>query len=121
VCTNDDPAAIRKGWEQLELIVPLRGRKFFGAFDPATKEYRACVRQDPGDDAAALGLESGTLPGGRFLRARLEGEPPAIYERIGPTFDSMASAAAEDLTRPSIEFYRRRDKIELYLPILPEG
>jgi hypothetical protein len=29
-------------------------------------------------------VESGTLPGGRYLRARLRGEPPEVYERIRP-------------------------------------
>jgi hypothetical protein len=61
------------------------GRKFFGTFDSSTREYRVCVQVNEGDDpAAALGLESGTLPGGRYLRARLRGEPPGVYERIGP-------------------------------------
>ena len=44
------------------------------------------------------GLESGTLPGGRYLRARLRGDPPAVYERIGPTFDEM-SASEHSRTR----------------------
>ena len=74
--TEDEPVEMRRGWEQLEAVVGLRGRKFFGAFDPSTREYRVCVQVRKGDDPAALGLESGTLPGGRYLRARLRGEPP---------------------------------------------
>ena len=30
--TEDKPAEMRKGWEQLERLVGLRGRKFFGTF-----------------------------------------------------------------------------------------
>ena len=95
----------------------LRGRKFFGAFDPSTREYRVCVQVREGDDPAALGLESGTLPGGRYLRARLRGDPPEVYERIGPTFAALVKAARPDKTRPSIEFYRHRDEIDLLLPV----
>jgi len=98
-------------------VVGLRGRKFFGAFDPSTREYRVCVQVREGDDPAALGLESGTLPGGRYLRARLRGEPPEVYERIGPTFAALVKAARADETRPSIEFYRHRDEIDLLLPV----
>jgi hypothetical protein len=79
--TKDEPAEIRRGWERLETLVSLGGRKFFGAFDAPTEECRVCV-QTRDDDPAGLGLESGSLPGGRYLRARLRGEPPAVYERI---------------------------------------
>ena len=70
-----------------------------------------------GDDPEALGLESGSLPGGRYLRARLRGEPPDVYERIAPTFAALESAARQDTTRPSLELYRRRDEIDLLLPV----
>ena len=108
---------IRRGWERLEARVGLRGRKFFGAFDASTSEYRVCVQVREDDDPAALGLESGTLPGGRYLRARLRGEPPEVYERIAPTFAALVKAARPDETRPSIEFYRHRDEIDLLLPV----
>jgi hypothetical protein len=115
--TQDSPAEIPRVWERLEEVVGLRGRKFFGAFDPATREYRACVQAKEADDPAALGLESGTLPGGRYLRTRLQGEPPEVYERIGPTFEALVESASPDPTRPSIEYYRRRDEIDLLLPV----
>jgi DNA gyrase inhibitor GyrI len=63
------------------------------------------------------GLESGTLPGGRYLRARLHGDPPAVYERIGPTFEELTRQAKPDVSRPSLEHYRRHDEIDLLLPI----
>ena len=115
--TADEVEEIRRGWERLESLVSLRGRKFFGAFYPSTGEYRVCVQVKEGDDPAALGLEIGTLPGGRYLRARLRGEPPEVYERIGPTFNALAKASRPDETRPSIEFYRHRDEIDLLLPV----
>ncbi|HEU5244635.1 MAG TPA: hypothetical protein VJP41_10515 [Gaiellaceae bacterium] len=63
------------------------------------------------------GLESGTLPGGRFLRAKLHGEPPGVYGRIGPTFDELVQAQKPDESRPSLEHYRRHDEIDLLLPV----
>jgi hypothetical protein len=114
---RDELVEIRRGWERLEALVGLRGRKFFGAFDASTEEYRVCVQVREDDDPAALGLESGTLPGGRYLRARLRGEPPEVYERIGPTFAALVKAAPPDEARPSIEFYRHRDEIDLLLPV----
>ena len=115
---DDDLGEIPRAWAKLEAVVgSLRGRRFFGAFDPATNTYRACVALRDGDDPAALGLEAGTLPGGRYLRARLAGEPPAVYGRIGATFEELAQRIDPDLSRPSIEHYRRRDEIELLLPV----
>jgi integron-associated effector binding protein len=108
---------IRRAWDELEeAVVPLRGRHFYGAFDPVADDYRACVEVRQRDELAS-GLESGTLPGGRFLRARLRGDPPGVYERIGPTFDELTKQARPDTSRPSLEHYRRYDEIDLLLPI----
>ncbi len=114
----DEADAIRGAWERLEArIETLRGRRFLGSFEAATSEYRACVQLQEHDDPSSLGLEPGTLPGGTYLRARLRGEPPEVYEQIGPMFAALAEAAVPDETRPSIEFYRRRDEIDLFLPV----
>jgi len=107
---------IRRAWFELEVAVALRGRHFYGAFDPVADDYRACVEVREGDRRVP-GLESGTLPGGRFLRARLRGYPPGVYERIGPTFDELTKEAKPDQSRPSLEYYRRHDEIDLLLPI----
>jgi hypothetical protein len=107
---------ITRAWNELEAVVALRGRHFYGAYDPIANDYRACVEVREGDELAP-GLESGTLPGGRYLRARLRGEPPGIYERIKPTFDELMREATADESRPSLELYRRHDEIDLLLPI----
>jgi Integron-associated effector binding protein len=107
---------IRRAWSELETAVALRGRHFYGAFDPVANDYRACVEVRKGDEVVPA-LESGTLPGGRYLRARLHGDPPAVYERIGPTFDDLTRQAKPDESRPSLEHYRRHDEIDLLLPI----
>ena len=107
---------IRRAWGELEAVVLLRGRHFYGAFDPVADDYRACVEVREGDELDP-GLESGTLPGGHYLRARLRGDPPAVYQRIGPTFDALGRQAKPDETRPYLEHYRRLDEIDLLLPI----
>ena len=107
---------IRRAWDELEAVVALRGRRFYGAFDAIADDYRACVEVREGDELAA-GLESGTLPGGRYLPARLRGPPPGLYERLGPTVDELTRQAKPDTSRPSLEHYRRHDEIDLLLPI----
>jgi hypothetical protein len=116
--TTDEQEAITRAWAELEAVVgSLKGRKFFGTFDPATQAYCVCVQRQDDDDAGALGLEDGTIPGGRYVRARLEGEPPAVYGLIRPTFDRLGERPDVDPARPSIEYYRRRDVIDLLLPV----
>jgi hypothetical protein len=116
VRVSDGLEHIRRAWAELEAVVDLHGRHFYGAFDSVAEDYRACVEVRQGDESAP-GLESGTLPGGRYLRARLRGDPPEIYERIGPTFEKLTRHTKPDETRPSLEWYRRHDEIDLLLPI----
>jgi hypothetical protein len=114
----DEQTAISRGWVEVEEAVGLlRGRKFYAVFDEARGEYRVCVQLREGDEPAALGLEAGTLPGGCYAQVRLQGEPPAVYELIGPTFETLARRPDRDPSRPDIEFYRRRDVIDLLLPV----
>jgi hypothetical protein len=117
VAVPDGIEHIRRAWNELEAAVgSLGGRRFVGAYYAETDEYRACVELRPGDEPVP-GLATGTLPGGRYLRARLRGEPPAVYERIGPTFQELLAGAESDPGRPSLELYRRHDEIDLLLPL----
>jgi hypothetical protein len=115
---SDQQASITRAWSELESLVgSLRGRKFYGVFDPKTNEYRACVGLRDGDDPEALGLERGSLAGGRYARLRLTGEPPGVYARIRPAAERLAQRPDADREAPSIEFYRRRDVIDLLQPL----
>src|SRR6478609_9573787 len=96
----DEATAIGRGMQEVEETVGLRGRKYYGAFDN-DGEYRICVQLR-----------------GRYARERLTGEPPKIYELIGPTFERLSSRPDRDPSRPGIEFYRRRDVIDLLLPVV---
>jgi hypothetical protein len=113
----DEVSAIRRGMHEVEAAVGLRGRAYYGAFDNEG-EYRVCVQLREQDNPQALGLEVGSLPGGRYARQRLMGEPPELYDLIGPTFEQLSERPDRDSSRPGIEFYRRRDVIDLLLPIV---
>jgi hypothetical protein len=120
----DEQSAITRGWAECEQAVgSLRGRKFYGAAvegafqGSGDGEYRICVQLRDGDDPAALGFEVGTLPGGRYARVRLEGQPPEVYRLIGPVFERLAERPDCDPSRPVIEFYRRHDVIDLLQPV----
>jgi hypothetical protein len=113
----DDIEVFRPLWARFEAQVGLRGRKFYGAFYPEPNEYHVCAVLKDDDDPAIQGFEVGWLPAGRYLRAQLRGEPPDVYEGIGPTFEALQKLVAPDVTRPFIEFYRRHDEIDLFLPV----
>jgi hypothetical protein len=114
---GDLPEAAQAAFRRLESkLDSLRGRRMYGLYFPAAGEYRACTSLLEGDDPDTLGFERGVLPGGAYLKARLRGEPEEIYPRIPIVFAEMLDVAKPDPARPSIEFYRRSDEVELLLP-----
>jgi hypothetical protein len=114
----DQLSEIQRAWVSFEAAVGLRGRKFYGAFDPVTATYSVCAVLRPGDDPSEFGAERGTLSGGRYACVRVHGEPPGIYEQIGPTAERLAQRTDADHTRPTLEYYRRRDLIDVLVPLL---
>jgi hypothetical protein len=118
VRVGDELPEIQRAWAAFETAVGLRGRKFYGAFDPTTTSYSVCAVLRPGDDPASIGAERGTLPGGRYACVRLHGEPPGVYEQIGPTAQRLAQRPDADHTRPTLEYYRRHDVIDVLVPVV---
>ena len=114
----DELSEIQRAWASFEAAVGLRGRKFYGAFDPVTASYSVCAVLQPGDDPSDFGAEPGTLPGGRYACVRLHGEPPGVYAKIGPTAERLAQRADADHTRPTLEYYRRHDLIDVLVPVV---
>ena len=114
----DQLPEIQRAWASFEAAVGLRGRKFYGAFDPVSATYSVCAVLRPGDDPSEFGAEHGVLPGGRYACARLQGEPPGLYEEIGPTAELLAQRPDADQTRPTLEYYRRRDLVDVLVPIV---
>jgi len=115
--TTDAPEDMQRTWESFETLVGLRGRKMYGLMDKDAGRYRVCTPVRDGDHADELTLDVGVLPGGWYLQARLVAEPPELYAKIGPGFDELRAIHPKDPARPEVEFYRRRDEIDLWLPI----
>jgi DNA gyrase inhibitor GyrI len=111
--------AAQRAFGELESrLGALRGRRFFGVFNPSSSEYLACVQTADDDEPSTLGLSEAVIPGGDYLRARLTGRPPAVYAQIAPAFDELERHADADPSRPLVEFYRRYDEIDLLVPVV---
>jgi hypothetical protein len=109
--------SIREGWERLEALVPLKGRRFLAAVPFSGAVYQVCTVRRDDDDPDELGLATQVVPGGDYLRVRLRGQPPEVYEHIGPTVELLEAARERDPHRPIIEVYRRVDEIDVLLPV----
>jgi hypothetical protein len=119
IVAEDGPAGARAAFNQLEgKLASLRGRKFYGTFQPVTGEYRACVAIESGDDPQRMGLATGVIPGGLYLREKMKNWMSRTDE-IPKTFMAMAERERQrvDKSRPSVEFYRSQDELILLLPI----
>ena len=112
----DGLANIRRAWDELEAVVAAPRASLLRRVRPH-RERLPRVRRGARRRRARTRSRNGTLPRSRCLRARLRGEPPGVYEQIGPTFDELARQAKPDETRPGLEHYRRHDEIDLLLPI----
>ena len=117
---RDELPAIQQLWPRFERLVGLRGRRMYAMVDTGAGTYAACTPLRDGDEPARLGLDTAELPGGWYLRALITGEPPGLYERIGPAMRALSALAAPvDSDRPLVEYYRRHDEIELWVPVPP--
>jgi hypothetical protein len=117
--TADELPEIQKLWPSFERLVGLRGRKMYGRADVKANTYTACTPVKDDDRPEDFGLRTGVLAGGWYLRGNLTGEPPAIFEKIGPGMAELEGAQPVDYARPLVEFYRRNDVIELWVPVFP--
>ncbi|MBV1938595.1 hypothetical protein KUF83_18780 [Streptomyces sp. BV286] len=115
--TADELTSIQQLWPSFEQLVGLRGRKMYAQVDERRNTYTVCTPVKEHDAPDVLGLQSGCLAGGSYLRGRLVGDPPQIYERIAEGVAELQGMMPADDERPLIEFYRRHDQIELWLPI----
>jgi hypothetical protein len=107
----------KRAFDALESKLPtLRGRRFYGAYDRTSGEYRACVRMVPEDDPAALGLDVWTIPGGTYSKLKVIDWGSKLH-LLPHLFDGMAEGRKVDPDRPSLEFYRSESELVLYLPV----
>jgi hypothetical protein len=115
--TVDELTHIQRLWPSFERLVGLRGRTMYAQIDERRNTYTVCTPLKEHDDPEPLGLRLGTLAGGWYLRGRLVGDPDEIYGRIADGMAELQGDAAADDARPLVEFYRRHDRVELWLPI----
>jgi len=115
VVADGGPAGGPAAFEALESVLPgLRGRRFYATY--LSGEYRACIALEPGESAAALGLEAWRIPGGAYERMRLVDWEHRVGD-IGTILDGMVPASESDDSRPSIEFYKSARELILFRPV----
>lgn len=110
----------------LESKLPtLNGRRFYGAFrilPSGEEEYYACVERIATDDPGKLQLESGTIPGGKYARRKINNWEKIIREgRLPEIFHEFVLANEPKIDhreiRPSLEYYRSRDELIIFVPL----
>jgi hypothetical protein len=107
----------KAAFDLLESKLPgLKGRKFYGTYNPLTQEYRACVQKKEGDDSTSLGLEDWTIPGGAFLSRKVNDWPSKV-QALPRLFYELGSGQEVDSSRPSVEFYRSERELVIYIPV----
>jgi len=98
-------------------LLPMKGRRFYGLYYPSTCEYRACVAKVKGERAEDYGLEAWTIPGGVYLTRKVNDWASKLSE-LPRMFEEMVGNDTVDRTRPSVEFYRSRMELVLYMPVI---
>lgn len=113
-----DLPTIQSAWPDFESgFDALRGRKMMGLAYRDEGVYRLCSVRLDRDADNPLGLDETTIPGGSYLRLRLNGDVPAVYEQIAPAFDVLFELADHDPERPLIEYYRAQGQIDCLVPL----
>jgi len=107
---------------RLESKLPsLKGRRFYGVFRLLEngEEYFACVERIATDDPAAMGLETGSIPGGLYARRKLLGWQQIIASGKLPEYGRDFVRHYEiDRSRPELEYYRSMLELHLLVPVL---
>jgi hypothetical protein len=115
VVSPNGPLGAGEAFDRLEARLPsLKGRKFYGTM--LNGEYRACVAIESQDVPASMGLETWTIPGGAYVRRKLERWPERLAE-IGQVFGALAAEYSRDTSRPNIEFYRSQKEMLLFMAV----
>ena len=108
-----------KAFDELESkLSSLKKRRFFGVLigKPDSGEYRACVEKINSDNPESLGLETYTIPGGKYEQEKLwdwESKP----DQIGKTAEKIIKEFEIDSSRPTIEYYCSLKELRLLIPI----
>ena len=113
-------ASARGAFDKLESKLPgLKGRKFYGYFNPDTDEYRACVARTAEDpQAEMIGLQHWTIPKGMYTYEKIE-DWHSKKHLIAPAFERMIkeNSGVIDWSRPILEFYKSMNELRLLVPV----
>ena len=102
-------------FKRLEANLPsLKSRKFYGVV--VGDEYRACVAIDPNADASSLPHPTWTIPGGRYVRRKIENWEENL-QLIGASFEELRRRPDFDPTRSCVEYYRSQKELVLLVPV----
>ena len=114
------PEAFSRLEERME---SLRGSKMYGLLYPGEPPaYYACLRLD-GDQSDDSGFDHAAVPGGCYGRRLVRdwenklSELPGIFDQLQA--DLVEAGFLVDVTRPSLEFYRRSNELLIMVPVLP--
>ncbi|WP_029067982.1 effector binding domain-containing protein [Jonesia quinghaiensis] len=114
---NNDLAAVQSAWPEFEgMFDSLQGRKMMGLI--YNEFYRMATIRLERDRDNTPALDETLIPGGKYLRLRLRGDAPAVYEKIAPAFEELFRRADHDAERPHIEHYRREGEVDCLVPII---
>jgi len=117
-----DIARVQRAWPGFEgSFDSLRGRRMMGLSYEDDGVYRMTATRLDRDAGNPLGHDETVVPGGRYLRLRLRGTAPALYDDIGPAFDALFARADHDPSRPHIESYRAEGEVDCLVPIRAAG
>jgi len=107
---------------RLESKLPsLKGRKFYGTFRllPQGEEYYASVERIATDDPVDMGLDVGVIPGGLYVRRRVDDWEAVIAAgKLGSIFEEMVGYYTVDRSRPEVEYYRSMKELHVLVPVL---
>ena len=113
-----DLTEVQKAWPRFEAALDsLQGRRMMGLVFNRENIYRIATSKLDRDGDHSYDLEETVVPGGKYLRLTLVGDPPGGYSRIGAAFDALLEHADHDPERPLIEFYRREGEIDCLVPV----
>jgi hypothetical protein len=118
------PEGAPEAFMQLEeRMDSLRGSRMYGLLYPGEPTaYYACLRLDD-DHSDDLGFDRAEVPGGLYGRRLVRdwedkiSELPEIFDHLQA--DLLEAGFLRDVTRPSLEFYRRSNELLIMMPVLP--
>ena len=120
VPVKEFPEGVKSAFNSLENKLHTKnGRQFIGAVNLNNNEvnYKACLVQNSIDEHLSLGLDSYTIPGGKYVTNKLLNWTKNTH-LIKEMFNEMEHKYRFDATRPQLEYYKSNRELVLMLPVI---